>query len=251
MTSRERTGILPRPYAIADRLCGNRTARDWTTLIAFGALNAAFLLTGLYGGSSKAKLTLLKRLGLPPDALPHLGAWKADVGLLRLVADHILEKKPRTVVEFGTGASTLIIGRALGLCGSEETVFVSLDQHEDFTDKTREWLAEHGIEADLRVAPLIPAPGGWPGLWYDDQALPRTIDFMLVDGPPWSIHPFTRGAAATLFDRIPVGGVVMLDDGARAGERVVAARWRALRPDFRFELVWSGSKGTLVGTRLR
>ena len=73
---------------------------------------------------------------------------------------------------------------------------------------------------------------------------------MLIDGPPWSIHPFTRGAAACLFDNISPGGTIMLDDAARPGERFVARRWRKLRPDFNFDLVKSGSKGTLIGTRL-
>ena len=113
------------------------------------------------------------------------------------------------------------------------------------------WLKEHGLAADLRAVPLEPAPDGWPGLWYRHGELPERIDFLLVDGPPWSIHPLTRGGAASLFDRVPVGGTVMLDDAARPGERLVARRWRRLSPNFRFELVKSGSKGTLVGTRLR
>ena len=56
-------------------------------------------------------------------------------------------------------------------------------------------------------------------------------------------------AAASLFDRIAPGGTVMLDDGARPGERLVARRWRRLRPDFEFTLLKSGTKGTLVGRK--
>ncbi len=98
---------------------------------------------------------------------------------------------------------------------------------------------------------MRPSPGGWPGLWYDHGPLPRDIDLLLIDGPPWTIHPFTRGAAATLFDHIAPDGTIMLDDAARPGERFVARRWRKLWPDFSFELTKSGSKGTLIGTRLR
>ena len=35
-----------------------------------------------------------------------------------------------------------------------------------------------------------------------------------------------------------------------AGERVIAARWRRRWPNFRFELVNRGTKGTLIGTRV-
>jgi hypothetical protein len=72
---------------------------------------------------------------------------------------------------------------------------------------------------------------------------------MLIDGPPWSIHPFTRGAAVTLFDHVAPGDTIMLDDAARPGERFVARKWRKLRPDFEFRLDKSGTKGTLIGTR--
>ena len=249
MTSREATGLLPRSHAADEWLRDERTLREWATLIAFGPLNAPWLLKSLYGGSKKAKRALLDRLDLGPDALPHLGSWKADVGLLELVTDHVLQAKPRTIVEFGTGASTLIIAQALKLVDVDAD-FISFDQHEEFSQKTRDWLAEHGLKADLRAAPLVPAPGGWPGLWYDHEPLPDRIDFMLIDGPPWSIHPFTRGAAATLFGRISVGGVVMLDDAARPGERVVARRWRKLWPNFSFTLDKTGTKGTLIGRRL-
>ena len=78
----------------------------------------------------------------------------------------------------------------------------------------------------------------------------HSLDLLLIDGPPWTIHPYVRGAAETLFDRLPVGGVVMLDDGARPGERVVAQRWRKRWPNFRFDLVNRGTKGTLIGQRL-
>lgn len=249
MTSRETTGILSRSHAADKWLQRERTLLDWATLFAFGPINTPWLLRSLHGGSPAKKRALLERLGLPGDALPNLGSWKADVGLLTMVADHILEQKPRTIVEFGTGASTLIVARALQMIGGGE--FISIEQHADFADKTREWLANHGLKADLRAVPLKPAPDAWSGLWYDHGPLPDRIDFMLIDGPPWTIHPFTRGAAADLFGRITPGGVVMLDDGARPGERVVARRWRKLWPQFDFELVKSGTKGTLVGRRRR
>ena len=249
MTSREATGLLPR---VGDaNVIGEvgRSVGDWAALLAIGAIQWPWLLRGLHGGSLEAKQALLDRLDLPLDALPNLGSWKADTGLLNLVADHIIEHRPRLVVEFGTGASTLIIARALQKAGGGE--LISFEQHPDFVEATRQWLADYGLEADLRAVPLRPSPGGWPGLWYDHGPLPQNIDLMLVDGPCWILHPLTRGAASSLFNRIAPGGTVMLDDGARPGERLVARRWRKDWPDFEFELLKSGTKGTLVGRRAR
>jgi predicted O-methyltransferase YrrM len=246
MTSRETTGLLPR--SSSDHVVGapGRSPGDWAALIGIGAIQWPWLLRSLSGGTKAEKRALLDRLELPQDALPNLGSWKADTGLLTLVADHILTHKPKLVVEFGTGASTLIIARALQMAGGG--TFISFEQHAEFVDATRSWLAEHGLQADLRAVPLRPS-SGWPGLWYDHGPLPDGIDLMLIDGPPWTVHPFTRGSAETLFGQIAPGGTIMLDDAARPGERLVARRWRKLWPDFTFELVKSGTKGTLVGRR--
>ena len=99
-------------------------------------------------------------------------------------------------------------------------------------------------------APLIEDRSAWSSTWYDLSALPQEIDLLVIDGPPWTLNPFVRGRAETLFERIVPGGMVLLDDAARPGERVVAARWRRNWPDFRFTLM-PGAKGTLVGERLR
>jgi predicted O-methyltransferase YrrM len=249
MTTREATSLLPRIGETPVIGSDGRSFADWAALLSLGAVTWPWLLRSLHGGTLRQKRALLDRLDLPHDALPNLGSWKADTGLLKLVIDHILEHKPKLVVEFGTGATTLIIARALQKAGGG--TLISFEQHSDFVDATRQWLADYGLQADLRAVPLRPSPDGWPGLWYDHGPLPRSIDLMLIDGPPWTIHPMTRGAAASLFDHMAPGGTVMLDDGARPGERLVARRWRRHYPDFEFELLKSGSKGTLLGKRLR
>ena len=77
----------------------------------------------------------------------------------------------------------------------------------------------------------------------------RHRHLLVIDGPPWTLNPFVRGRAEQLFERIVPGGIVLLDDAARPGERVVAGRWRRDWPNFRFTLL-PGAKGTLVGERL-
>ena len=248
MTTREATRYLPRFGAPPGRRLNLRRLGDWAAVAAFGALQWPWLVRSLDGGSSADRRALLDRLGLPEDALPNLGSWKAACGLLALVADHVLSEKPRIVVEFGAGASPLLLARAMQLAGGGR--LISFEQHRDFVDATRVWLRDHGLAADLRAAALMRSPRGWPGLWYDHGPLPERIDLMLSDGPPGTVHPFTRGAAATLIDRIAPGGTIILDDAARPGERLVARRWRREWPSFDFELVRSGSKGTLVGRRL-
>ena len=111
MTTREATSLLPRS---GDDVIGDyaRSASEWAAVLAFGAIQWPWLLRSLHGGRLADKQALLDRLNLPYDALPYLGSWKADTGLLKLLVDHIEQHRPRLVVEFGTGASTLILARA-------------------------------------------------------------------------------------------------------------------------------------------
>lgn len=247
MTSRELTGVLPRSESL-DRLIRRKSISDWAHVLAFGGISWPWLLKSLYGGGRKARASLLKRTNLPTGALPNLGSWKADVGFLNLIVDHIFLDRPRTVVEFGAGASTLVAAQTLKLTGEGE--LFSFDEHADFVDATGKWLAEYGLNAKLRHAPLTNKPKDWPGRWYDCGALPDSIDMLIIDGPHWAVHPFARGGADMLFDRIRRGGIVLLDDAARPGERVVAWRWRRRWPNFQFDYVKAGAKGALIGRRI-
>ena len=102
----------------------------------------------------------------------------------------------------------------------------------------------------MHYASLEPSPGGWPGRWYALSDVPETIDLLIIDGPPWTIHPQVRGAAEVLFDRLSPGAIVLLDDAARPGERMVARRWAANWPGMTFARAGGSTKGTLMGRKL-
>lgn len=245
VTSRDLTGLLALTeirHADSDMA---RRLSDMAWRIGFGAIGWPWLLASLSGGRPADKRALLDELGLPHDALPHLGSWKADVGFLRHIACEIARLRPAHVVELGAGASSLIAARALQLHGGGR--LHSFDQHGGFVDATRQWLADHALDVDIRHAPLTHESADWPGRWYAIDALPDQIDLIIIDGPPWSVHPLVRGAADSLFARLSPDGVVLLDDAARPGERLVARRWRQRWPHIDFRLVKDGTKGTLVG----
>jgi len=246
MTSRDTTGLLALPDDASAALPAS--VSEIAYRIAFGAIGWPWLLFSLWGGTRRSKMKLLERVGLREDSLPNLGSWKADTGFLHHIVDAVEELRPRIVVELGAGASTLVCAKALAHHGGGR--LISFDQHRDFVEATSRWIAEEGSEADVRWAPLAVGISDWPGRWYELHDLPEQIDLLIIDGPPWAIHPFVRGAAEVLFDRLSPGGVVLLDDAARPGERIVARRWRKARPDMRFDRVRGSTKGTLVGRRL-
>ena len=235
------------PWRDADRLrAATRTLNDRLAVGVGGAVGWPWLLKSLGDGGPVARARLLERTGLPDEALPRLGSWRADADFLDIIAARILDHRPATVVELGGGTSTLVAAHCLARNGGGR--LVSIDGNADFAEETRQRLADGGFEAEVWAAPIEVQDTGWPGAWYRLPPLPDRIDLLIVDGPPWTLHPMVRGAAATLFDRVPVGGAVLLDDAARPGERLVARRWRKEWPDFDFTRV-TNTAGTLIGVR--
>jgi predicted O-methyltransferase YrrM len=244
MTSRNVTALRTlreeqKPY--------DTTWSDRAYRLAFGAIGWPWLLRSLWGGTQASKRSLLERLHLPEDALPNLGSWKADTRFLHRIVDAIEELRPQTVVELGAGASSLVCAKALQLNGGGK--LVSFDQHAPFVSATSQWLSDFGVSADIRHAPLGARIRDWPGAWYELSDLPGSIDLLIIDGPPWAVHPFVRGAAECLFDRLADGGIVLLDDAARPGERIVAHRWKKRWPQIAFTHLAGGTKGTLHGRK--
>lgn len=239
------TGLLAKrdPGVLSDR----RTLGEILFQNAFALIQWPWLLRSLYGGTQRQKLALLHQLDLPTDALPHLGSWKADTYLLWRILSEIENKQPNIVVELGSGATSLVIAKALSQHGGGE--LYSYDQHQPFILEMHEWLSEHGLSATFCHAPLRRHDTVWPGLWYDLEQIPLQIDLLIIDGPPWAVHPFARGAAECLFSRLSENGAILLDDAARPGERIVARRWAKRWPEIEFTYEAAGNKGLLVGRK--
>ncbi len=224
-------------------------ARDWqdaAMVTLFGAIGWPWLLKSLGAGHIEARDRLATITGLDPAIFASLGSWRADADLLLMLADHVAATKPKLVVEFGGGLSTLVIARMMA--NGQGGRLLSFDGDPGFAAHTRTELARHGLEAEVRAVPLVRPRDGGPGRWYDHGPLPGAIDLLVVDGPPWFLHPLVRGNAHALFGAIAPGGSVILDDGARPGERLVAARWSREWPEFDWRFV-DNTAGTLMGTR--
>jgi predicted O-methyltransferase YrrM len=245
LTTKYLTGLLAKEDSHPAK--GARTAGERAFQLAFAVIQWPWLLKSLYGGTQAEKAALLDRVGLPRDALPHLGSWKADTYLLHRIVDEIESLEPQHVVELGSGATSLVIAKALSRFGGGR--LHSYDQYEPFVAEMRHWLEGHSLSAEFHHAPLTQRDPAWPGLWYDLRGVPPVIDLLVIDGPPWAVHPFARGIAERLFERISPNGVILLDDAARPGERIVARRWARKWKDFEFTFEGQGTKGLLVGRR--
>lgn len=195
----------------------------------------------------QALLALGTTVDLSGAAVP-AGGWPASPDLLLLCTQLLRDESPVTLVECGSGLSTLYLALTVAQYDLPTKV-VALEHDEKYATLTRELLARHGVaeHAEVRLAPL--AEAGIPGHetpWYDPKALEGLdqIGVLLVDGPPADTGPQSRYPAVPLLaDRLARRCVVVMDDTIRVQEKEIAQRWAQEHPDLELELLGDYQKG--------
>jgi predicted O-methyltransferase YrrM len=185
----------------------------------------------------------------PVVALPNLRSWVASPDFHRLLHRTVRDERPRTVVECGSGTSTVVMAQALQRNGGGR--LVALEHLEEYAEQTREALRRSGLasHADVVHAPLIDTViGDETFRWYDLSAAGSVeeVDLLVVDGPPGSTQPLARyPAVPRLWDSLSADVLVVLDDAKRDDESAVIERWLTEYPQLRAELL-AHEKGTAV-----
>jgi predicted O-methyltransferase YrrM len=186
----------------------------------------------------EALLQLFSRF-TPRAAMTSSGAWALEpTGLLRIV-DLVQTKPIRTIVELGSGTSTLWLAYALEARGTGGRI-VSLDHDPHFAGLTRTALAAHGFGrdvADVRDAPLMDGVVvGHATPWYDPQSFAdlAEVDLLIVDGPPQATGDLARyPALPALLDKLAPNAIIVVDDAHRPDEIEMVEQWRELDPRLR------------------
>lgn len=183
---------------------------------------------------SDQRLAALINLRPLTGSLPvDLGGWAADPILMDTVLRIILRTGARTIVECGSGWSTVLMARCVQEL--DQGRVLALEHDRRFAERTRALLSRYGAADRARVvyAPLEPREiEGEPRSWYGpaaDDAIDGEIDLLLVDGPPGHLYARSRFPAVPVFrSRLSAGYTVVLDDGLRPDERWTAHRWSEL-----------------------
>jgi predicted O-methyltransferase YrrM len=173
--------------------------------------------------------------------IPPTRSWAASPDLLLTIADLVRTRKPRLVVELGSGVSTLIVAKA----GARKVI--SIDNSAEFAEKTRDMLKAHKVRGvEVRVAPLKAHASGVD--WYDTAKLKdlAKIDMLIIDGPPGSKNPDARKPALKeLLAKLSPNVVVVIDDVNRTGERQLAEAFAKALPRHTLSIL-NHEKGTAV-----
>lgn len=188
------------------------------------------------------------RSGIPP-----LGLWTASADLLVELVDRLVTERPSTVVEGGSGVSTVV----MALAAKEHQIpvkIVALEAQPVWAEHTRAMLERHGVAeyAEVRLAPLARtsiAEHETP--WYDEAAIADLTDIglLLVDGPPEGTGERARYPMVPLLkDKLAARCTILVDDTGRPSDADVVERWKPLLPDFDFEVLHL-DKGAALLTR--
>lgn len=176
--------------------------------------------------------------------------WALSPDVLLTYVEAILTAEPDTIVECGSGLSTIWAAYALEKLGGTGRV-VALEHEEQFAGITRANLQRHGLtkHAEVRTAPLTDVEiDGKTWRWYAPSALDGLagVGVVLVDGPPKPTGEYARYPALPMLrETLAPGAVVLLDDADRPDEKAIAQRWADEWPGATLEHL-NHEKGTAV-----
>ena len=172
----------------------------------------------------------------PRKPLPALRGWAASPDFLLHAANHVLTKKPRTIVECSSGASTIVLARCCEINGFG---YVSSLEHDSrYAERTRQDLKEQKLErwATVIDAPLQAYPQIEDQRWYsiNTPIFPESkIDLLVVDGPPLDSAALARYPALLILQpNLSSDCTILLDDADREEEAATLAMWHSEFPEF-------------------
>ncbi|MDB4353660.1 class I SAM-dependent methyltransferase [bacterium] len=182
-----------------------------------------------------------------PDCSIPTTSWSMSFMSVHSIIEMMDQHKPKFVVEFGSGLSTLCIASWLREQGSGR--LLSFDHDLDWASITRRHLLQAKLETYAKVvhAPLSGAPQKTSSTaWYDippDSLGNEEIDMVIIDGPPAGTRDKRLArlpSLPVLHDHLSSSAVLFLDDANRPGECEVVEYWLEQYPSF--------SSSTMGGT---
>lgn len=170
----------------------------------------------------------ITRWSLPPRELLH-------------ICNDIVLKNRRSIIEFGSGYSTIFICKLIEL-NNLDCQFASIDSNKDWLKKIEEKLISLNL---LKYVKLVHSPitilqdqnilFSEQDKWYDTNVLKNSLDnfkefdLIIVDGPYGGTSNFARFSAAPfLRSKIKENFGVFLDNSDRAQENVIIKEWKTI-----------------------
>lgn len=188
-----------------------------------------------------------------------LTSWSIAPAEVLHICNDIEVNNRHSIIEFGSGYSTLCMARMLQITGRKARLF-SVESDAAWFESMSDALKRNGLSefVELIFAPVVDAPSEISmadgGRWYDSGILEKAlknadpIDLVVVDGPFGSVSSHARYPAVPfLKNKLAERFAVFLDDAARPHERQISEKWQGLLStapkDFGRYMYFSNSEG--------
>lgn len=152
---------------------------------------------------------------------------------LNLVLNDIAINTRKSIVELGSGISTLAIAQLLKMNQIEAT-FHSIEEDKAWANYLISCLEKEELSSYCTIHHVpVQAASSHSPLWYDHNILDQlkrevsSIDCLLIDGPIAYAQgkQFIRQGAEYMFDAMTDRYAIFLDDTNRSGEADIVERW--------------------------
>lgn len=161
--------------------------------------------------------------------------WKTSFS----ISDHTLmwlwnflnTNKPKSIVELGSGLSTLVFAIFAESCSGEKPRILSIDHDQNWLDQTRSRIQQLGLQDHIdfqlcKIGDLNLSGTDTKGYLVDSNMVQSSVgspDMILIDGPPGKIGRF--GTFPSVVKAIGGSADIFLDDALRPAEQEIAESW--------------------------
>lgn len=162
----------------------------------------------------------------PQAILPPMRGYAGSPDFLKVILETLQKHRPKVIVEASSGVSSIVLSEWLRQHAPEARHY-ALEHEERYAALTRKQI--FNPNSHVLYAPLQPyTVKGKTFHWYDCTELEGigAVDLLIVDGPPSHEQEQARYPAVPLLaEQLSPKAIVIMDDGDRPAETMIAKRW--------------------------
>jgi len=187
-------------------------------------------------------LTSLYHFIKPLYPLPRSRGWAASPDFLELIFQTIINEKPKTIVEAGSGLSSLIVGYTLKQYEINGKL-ITFDDKFQYAEKTKQLVEKHNLSNFVNIINTEIQDYNYDNIsfkWYDSRSFEslKKIDLLIIDGPGSDVSDNPRyGALPLLYSKLSLNATTILDDGNRKTEGKIVEAWLDSFDDLKAEYI--------------
>lgn len=186
-----------------------------------------------------------------------IGDWSLDVKTINYLEEQIKKVRPKTILEFGSGISTVCLSRFMfEMWNSNKNMVISLEEDQKFAENTNNLVREIFGEkiAKIFIAPLRKYE--YLGVEFLCYSLSKEVEITLKENPPDMIiidgpvgKPEVKGRFGTIIiakEFVKDEAIFFMDDAFRIDELKTAVEWKKF-PFVKIDGIIFSPKGLLIG----